>query len=244
MNVACENKNLNLNYSPILVKHMGGAIIKLQRVTKTYHNKPVLKDVDFLIKEGEILGIVGGNGAGKTTLLNTLVGFSSFKGDILFRPGDEQFIPLSDKSQHINGLFGFASQDPSFYPNLSVKENLAYFAVLFNMPDEIIHENISIVLELIGMSAEKDTISRKLSYGMQKRLDIGCALMHNPAVLILDEPTAHLDTDSANQIWNLIKEINKSGTTVVITSHFLHELSKVCDRIASINNQKLSLLDN
>jgi len=88
MNVACENKNLNLNYSPILVKHMGGAIIKLQRVTKTYHNKPVLKDVDFLIKEGEILGIVGGNGAGKTTLLNTLVGFSSFKGDSLFRPGD------------------------------------------------------------------------------------------------------------------------------------------------------------
>ena len=223
---------------------MGDSVlIRLQNVTKRFKDKTVLEGINLDIRAGEIFGLIGGNGTGKTTFLNILVGFIRFDGDILFQLPETGFGSIIGKTKEISTSFGFASQEPSFYPKLTVRENLSYFANLFGMPEELIDENMGIVLNLVRLETEKNTLAGYLSYGMQKRLDIGCALMHNPKILILDEPTANLDPNLSKQIWLLIREINRNGTTVIVTSHFLQELSSVCHRIALIHDKHITMMN-
>jgi ABC-2 type transport system ATP-binding protein len=224
-------------------------LYKIDHTSKVFGGSYIFNDISLSIKQGEILGIIGGSGSGKTTLLNLLVGFlKPERGDIMFM--DTQILQGSENSlrsvyknqKHLKSMYGFASQVPSFYPNLTVFENLRYFGTLYNLSKESIQANSDHLLELMDLNYAKKTLAKKLSGGMKRRLDIACSLIHDPKILILDEPTADLDPVLSHKIWELIKEINQRGTTVIVATHDLSNLEGVATRIAIIKNSSIAAI--
>jgi len=217
----------------------GCPVIKIEGIEKSFRNKTVLDKVSLDIRENEILGVIGASGAGKTTLLRIIVGFiAPEKGSILFKTKEGK---LLKKNLLLNKEIGFATQDSSFYPELTVSENLKYFAALHDMHDNI-GERTESVLKLVNLNGEENHPAKNLSDGMKKRLDLACALIHNPRMMILDEPTANIDISLKKQIWSLIKKLKKEGMTIILSSHYLDEIEALCDRIAVIHDKKIAAL--
>jgi ABC-2 type transport system ATP-binding protein len=219
----------------------GPALVRLKSVSKRFGENIVLDNIDLVIPPGELFGIIGLSGVGKTTLLNTLVGFiAPDSGDVLIQmPGGSE-VSVSKQPGLVKTMFGFAAQVPSFYGKLTVRENIEHFAALYNLsPGECISKCDSL-LKLVGLEKAQHTLAQNLSGGMQKRLDIACAIVHNPSILILDEPTADLDQIIRDQIWELLLQINKQGTTVIVASHVVSELEKYCSKIAILRSQKVT----
>lgn len=220
-------------------------ILVVRDVDKRFGQKQVLKGVSLEIFPGEIFGIIGVSGVGKTTLLELLIGFlKSDKGEVLFRSGEalglsgsSTYRSVIEEQRKFKGVFGFAAQSPSFYGDLTIEENLRYFGSLYGLSRRSIEENITTLLNLVGLSENRKAFANELSGGMQKRLDIACAMIHNPKILILDEPTADLDILLRKQMWDLVRDINRKGTTVLISSHFLDEIETLCNRIVLLHNQ-------
>ena len=231
-----------------------GAILRVQHVTKSFGKKRILKNVSLEVEDGEILGVIGSSGSGKTTFLKSLVGFHQpEEGDVKFRvmsysdlsrrDSRHDFVSIYSQSDFAKNNFGFASQDPSFYENLTVIENLLYFGSLYNLEQRSLESNADILLTLMDLKNAQNTLGGKLSGGMQRRLDIACAMIHDPEILILDEPTSDLDPALRNHIWNLVKKINKRGTTIILASHHLSEVEAFCSRIAIIKEGQLVDID-
>ena len=222
----------------------------IQKVTKIYGKNFIFKNINFSIKSGEILGIVGKSGSGKTTFLNMLVGLTTpEKGEILYRnlhlintdDNDAYHSVLTD-SKEFKQMYSFASQKPSFYPNLTAMENLRYFGSLYGIPKKSLEHNAQSLLELVDLTNFKNLIAARMSGGMQRRLDIACSLIHDPSVLILDEPTSDLDLVLSNKIWEILKTINEKGTTIVIVSHNIAELEHLCDRLVIFKEGKVATI--
>ncbi|RMF05422.1 ABC transporter ATP-binding protein [Candidatus Woesearchaeota archaeon] len=220
---------------------MSEVVIRFQNVAKSFGHKTVLKDVTFEVRSGEVFGIIGMSGSGKTTLLNTLIGFlQPDYGDIRFRlehllefeeDEETQYRSVFKNLDDVKRTFGFAAQTPSFYENLTPVENLEYFGRMYGLSKDVRKTNADILLHLMRLQSSKNVLAKNLSGGMQKRLDIACALIHDPKVLILDEPTADLDPLLRREMWELIKKINNKGTTILMASHFLDEIESLCDRV-------------
>ena len=184
---------------------MAQPIVKIIGVSKSFGSKNVLDSIDLDINDGEIFGIIGRSGAGKTTLLESLVGFVPVtKGEISYKSDENgiyNFVSILENSDQVKRSIGFSTQTPSFYEKLTVKENLEYFASLYDIPKKFIAERIKKIIELVELNGEENTISENLSGGMQKRLDIACSIINDPKILILDEPTADLDPVLRKHIW-------------------------------------------
>ncbi|MBI4440590.1 ABC transporter ATP-binding protein [Candidatus Woesearchaeota archaeon] len=214
-------------------------VLRAKGVRKEFNQRVVLDNVSLEIERGEIFGIIGISGCGKTTLLHTFVGFYEAEEGELFisQEGKEQSLhadlSLARKS------FGFAPQHPSFYPKLTVQENLEHFGILYGLEEEELDPQIDELMQLTKLDKAAESLAEQLSYGMQKRLGIACALVHNPSILLLDEPTADLDPIMRKEIWKLVKRINSRGTTIVIASHLLGEVEEMCDRIGMLHKGKL-----
>ncbi|PIN81037.1 hypothetical protein COV13_02490 [Candidatus Woesearchaeota archaeon CG10_big_fil_rev_8_21_14_0_10_32_9] len=222
---------------------MEAPILKIDSVSKSYGRKQVLRDISLDVYPGEIIGIIGSSGSGKTTLLNSIVGFiKSDSGDVLFKEpalvGTDKVIYKSVYRQQrkFKRVYGFAAQVPSFYEKLTVKENITYFGALYDLSLDTLQTNVQTLLRLMNLNNASYILGKNLSGGMERRLDIACAMVHNPQVLILDEPTADLDPILRNNIWDLLKQINEKGTTVILSSHHLNELETLCTRIAIIKD--------
>ena len=222
-------------------------LIMINNISKSYRKKLVLKDVTFDVSSGDIFGLVGMSGSGKTTLFKIMSGMVTIQsGDVLVRQDVFGLKKKSDQPDYISVFrnqhiikknFGFASQIPSFYEHLTIEENLQMYGSLYSMNNKKIKENISRLLDLVTLSEERDTLAGDLSGGMQRRLDIACSLIHDPKILFLDEPTSDLDPIMRRQIWKLIKEIQAKGTTIVLASHILEEVEKLCTTVAIIHNK-------
>ncbi|MFW6378589.1 MAG: ABC transporter ATP-binding protein [Nanoarchaeota archaeon] len=226
---------------------MPNPIFRVKNLTKAFGKMVVLDDISLDIRSGEIIGLIGASGSGKTTFLNTLIGFLRPEGgDVEFRlshllstSDSEIYRSVFSKQRMVKQIYGFASQVPSFYGELTAKENLRFFGNLHNMSSDAIDANMKTLLELMELKEARNVKAKKLSGGMERRLDIACALMHDPEVLILDEPTADLDPLLRHHIWQLIRKINKKGTTIILSSHHLIELENLCDRVALLKDSKL-----
>lgn len=220
-------------------------VIEFRNVTKELGHRLILDNVSFQIQKGEIFGIIGMSGSGKTTLLNHLIGFlKPNEGKIYYQPTylAKTKTPVLDLSRHlkkIQRIFGFAPQKPSFYPKLTVEENLYLFGSLYHLKKKVIKNNLNHLLYLTHLYPHRKKLAEQLSGGMQRRLSVICSLIHNPEVLILDEPTADLDPILRQEMWNLIKKINQMGTTIIIASHFLEELEEVCSKIAILHQGQI-----
>lgn len=239
-----ENQGIS-RVSQDAMKQKEHPILKIEEISKTFARKNVLRKISLEVKKGEILGIIGASGSGKTTLLNTIIGFIEPEhGKIKFRvktsSKEYKYITLSNKTKKIiNNTYGFASQIPSFYEKLTVKENLEYFGELYGLGKETIKSNTETLIKLMSLENSSNVLAKRLSGGMERRLNIACAMIHNPDILILDEPTADLDPVMRNNIWNLIEKINLRGTTIILSSHHLNELENLCNRISIIKEGKI-----
>ena len=214
--------------------------IEFRSVNKSFNKKPVLKEINLKINKGDFFGIIGVSGAGKTTLLRLLVGFyNADKGKLFFQGKD-----VTNKINQIRHLVGFASQEGSFYEKLTVEENLKYFGRLHGMEENKINYNTSKYIRLVELTNAKNTPAKDLSGGMQRRLDLACSLMHDPKVLILDEPTTGLDPVLRKHMLKLIKTVNNLGTTVIMSSHLLGEVEHQCNRVAIIHHGTILVEDS
>jgi len=217
-----------------------GVIIRVHGLAKRFDQNTVLENVDFDVTNGEIFGLIGISGAGKTTLLNLLVGFlNPDQGEVLLALPDGSTQSVFKHPELIKQHIGFSTQTPSFYGKLTAWENLQHFGRLYGLTEPDLTRRCNALIELVGLKEAKYAISSHLSGGMQKRLDIACALLNDPEILVLDEPTADLDPILRRQFWDLIKQINVKGTTIILASHFLAEIELLCSRIAILQNKRI-----
>ena len=221
-------------------------MIELKEVSKSFRGTPVLDNINLKINEGDIFGIIGQSGSGKTTLLNLIAGFiEPTDGEILYIPKiDGKSTNLTKNLQKIKKFIGFNPQHTSFYPKLTVKENLMHFGQMYNIKKETLMTNAKSLLEFTRLEKHQKKLADELSGGMQKRLDLACSLVHKPKLLILDEPTSDLDFLIQEEICHLVQEVNKQNVTIVIASHHLEFLEKLCNKIAIVHNGKLKCYGN
>ena len=209
--------------------------IQLKKVTKVFGKNKVLDEIDLSIPESKITGIVGASGEGKSTILKLIASFYKVtSGEITYFRRD-----INTDMNNIKKSFGLAIEDGSFYENLTVYENLYHFGKLFGIDRKTLKRRINGIIYFIGLDGSKGVLAKNLSLGMKKRLDLACALVHKPSVLVLDEPTADLDPLLRNQMLKLIKKINSHGTTIIITTQILEELDSLCDNVAILYNEKI-----
>ena len=216
-------------------------LLKVKGVTKEYKNHRVLDDVNIIVEEGDLIGVIGQSGSGKTTLLNIMAGFiEPTEGEITYFSKIDQ----SDKNLHknfhkIKKYMGFTPQHNSFYHKLSVVENLLHFGELYGIPHQTLITNIKSLIEFMHLEDDKHKLAEQLSGGMQTRLDISCSLVHKPKILILDEPTSDLDPILQKDVLNLLQQVNKQGVTIVLASHNLESIENICNKVAFIQKGKV-----
>lgn len=211
------------------------ALLSCKSVYKKFAEKTVLSNVNLDIFQGEIFGLIGVSGAGKTTLLRALIGFYAIDQGHIFFNGED----IAKRERLIRSIFGFATQDDCFYERLTVQENLYYFGRLYGVPRQQIVVTAKNLLGLVELTEFEHVLAQKLSGGMKRRLDLACALMHAPKILILDEPTAGLDPTLRKHMQILIQKINASGTTIVLSTHLLDEVEHLCTRVGIINQGEI-----
>lgn len=211
-------------------------IISIRGVEKSFGSNIVLKKIDLKIKKGQLIGIKGESGIGKTTLLKILAGYSDLdRGEITYKFKSKRYrLREAKQCQDFHNQIGFSCQEGSFYEELDVYENLDFYRTMHNLKQKDTSRKIKRILSLVNLTDKEGVLTKNLSAGMQKRLDIACALIHEPKVIFFDEPTAHLDKNNQKEIWNLIKKINIQGITAIVTSHFPKDLKKYCNEVYEI----------
>jgi ABC-2 type transport system ATP-binding protein len=220
-------------------------LIELKDVDKYFDSSLTLKNVNLTIEKNDLLGIVGSSGSGKTTLLNLIAGFiRPTKGEISYYSGQTQRkYDLHKDFKTIKKHLGYASQHNSFYPELTVKENILHFGKMYNLPEKLLIDNAINLLKVTHLYEERNKLASKLSGGMQRRLDIICSLVHKPKILILDEPAADLDPQLKDEMYQFIKTINEQEVTIILASHDLDKVEKICNKIAFIKEKEIFLND-
>lgn len=200
----------------------------------------LISHLNLQIQKGERFGIFGPNGAGKTTLMNLMTGLLNYKKGSVRILGKE----IKDHKKAINKLSGFVPQDFSFYHELSPAENLQFFGAWAGLNKQQIQHKIKELLKILGLEDVRNKPVQKFSGGMKRRVNLAIAVMHEPEILFLDEPTVGVDVQTRHAIINYLKELNAKGTTLIYTSHQLNEAEDLCKTIALIDEGKIIANDS
>ena len=207
-------------------------MLKIEGLSKRYQSREVLKNLSLTAYPQEVYGLLGPNGAGKTTTINILCNLlERDSGTIEF---NQQ--PISEETKP---LIGIAPQENLLYKSLSCEENLNFYAQLYGLSRKQRKERIDWCLNAVKLLDRSKSIVADLSGGMQRRLNIAVALVHEPQLVILDEPTTGLDIETRYEIWGLIQELQREGMTILLTTHLLDEAEKLCQRIGIIKAGKM-----
>jgi ABC-2 type transport system ATP-binding protein len=210
-------------------------ILDIQELQKRYGDFVALHGVSFQVAEGEMFGLLGPNGAGKTTLLSILACLTSpsaGKASILG-------LPVSPNNREVRRQIALVPQDLAVYGELTARENLSFFGKLYGLGGAKLRQRIDEVLAAVALADRADHRVETFSGGMKRRLNLGVALIHEPRLIMLDEPTTGVDPQSRNHIFEEVRRINAAGTTVVYTSHYMEEVQALCTRIGIIDHGRL-----
>ena len=211
--------------------------IKITNLDKSYGKIAALQNINLAVPQGAIYGLVGSNGAGKTTLIKSLVGITQPSSGQIFVMGHD---PTTDKRK-LRKKLGYMPQDTALYETLSVSSNIKFIAKTQSV--KALDKNIRHVLSITELSDRAHDPVHTLSGGMKKRVSLACALVHQPEILFLDEPTAAVDPQLRARLWGLFQELAADGTTVVISTHLMDE-ALLCDKITILNKGKVVLVDS
>jgi len=216
---------------------MQETIVNIENVNKTYrgHAAPAVSNFSLDVVQGEIFGLLGPNGAGKSTLLNILSGLLPFDAGKISICG----LNLPQRIGEIKPLIGVVPQEIALYPTLTAVENLKVFGGIHGLRKKELRPRIDSLIAYFGLEQSKNRQIKSYSGGMKRRINLIAGLLHQPKVLLLDEPTVSVDVQSKALILDNLKEINAQGTTIIYTSHFMEEAEMLCSRVAFIDEGKL-----
>ncbi len=206
-------------------------VCSMRQVVKRYRELSALDHFDLDIGEGEIVGLLGPNGSGKTTAINCILGLLSFDEGEITVFGE----PPGSKDPMLKSRIGLVPSDLAYFEELSVMENVRYFAGLYESDKHRQKQWTDEAIHFTGLEKFAKFSTKKLSGGLKRRLNIACGIVHRPKFLILDEPTIALDAQSRNYVLDGVRELNRQGSTVLYTTHYLEEAESLCDRIVIID---------
>ena len=214
--------------------------ITINNLTKKYDDKTAVDNLNLVVEKGELFGLLGPNGAGKTTTINILCG--------LVKPtsGSAQVYgyDVQKDTEKVKEQIGVCIQETAIYPYLTGKENLELFGNLHTMDKKTLQARRDMLLSKMGLTDDAKRKTSKYSGGMKRRLSLALALIHDPEIAFLDEPTVAMDPQSRHAVWDLIKELKNNGKTIILTTHYMEEAEDLCDRVGIIDHGKLIALGN
>lgn len=209
-----------------------GPIVSIRKVSKSFGKQQVLRNINLEILQGEIFGFLGPSGAGKTTLVRQLAGLD------IPSEGENFIFQQKMPSLKLMERIGYMAQSDALYGELSAKENLQFFSSLYGLKGKAQEARINQVMETVDLSNDLNKLVTNFSGGMKRRLSLAAALLHEPELLNLDEPTVGIDPVLRKSIWDSFYELKKKGTTIIVTTHVMDEAEK-CDRLGMIRNGEL-----
>ena len=216
---------------------MEPAVITAERLSRTFGAFRAVDDVTFDVRRGEVFGFLGSNGAGKSTTIRMLCG--------LLRPTSGRAtvagIDVAARPDEVKRRIGYMSQRFSLYELLTVEDNIAFYGGLYGLSGEAFARRRRFALDIGGLHGRETDLTRDLAGGWRQRLALGCALLHEPPIVFLDEPTGGVDPVSRREFWRLIDDVSRTGTTVLVTTHYLDEAER-CDRVAIMHAGRLAAL--
>jgi ABC-2 type transport system ATP-binding protein len=208
-----------------------------ENLTKKFENFIAVDNVNFTVKKGEIFGFLGPNGAGKSTTIRMLCGLlTPSKGK-----GWVSGYDIFKESENIKQIIGYMSQKFSLYQDLTVEENIRFYSGIYNVKQSEKKEKMEWVLKMAGLEERSKSLTSVLSGGWKQRLALGCAIIHDPQILFLDEPTSGVDPIARRSFWDLIYELSEKGVTIFVTTHYMDE-AEYCDRISLMYGGKIIAL--
>jgi ABC-2 type transport system ATP-binding protein len=210
-------------------------VLEVKNLVKRYGDFVALDHINFQINEGEIYGLLGPNGAGKTTTISILSGLTKYDGGDVILFGKEVKRHEMDVKQQL----GIVPQEIALFEDLTAYENLDYFGRLYGLKGTLLKERIEEALAFTGLTDRKKDRPKGFSGGMKRRLNIAAAILHHPKLIIMDEPTVGIDPQSRNHILESIKELNRMGSTIIYTSHYMEEVEEICTKIAIVDHGRV-----
>ena len=205
-------------------------------LARSFDGFEAVRGISLEIRAGETFGLLGPNGAGKTTTLSMLSTLLlPTRGDVFVFGASAVANPAE-----VRRRVGLAPQQISLYPTLTAQENLEFFGRLHGLAPTVLHRRADRLLELVGLAARRADLVRTYSGGMQRRLNLACSLIHEPRLLLLDEPTAGVDPQSRENLFEVIQQIASAGTTIIYTTHYIEEAERLCDRIAILDEGRIA----
>jgi ABC-2 type transport system ATP-binding protein len=213
-------------------------IVSVKGLTKRFGTFTAVNNVSFEVYPGEVVGYLGPNGSGKTTTIRMLCGLLHPSGGSATIMGKD----IVKDAESIKRNIGYMSQKFSLYDDLTVMENLEFYSGVYEVPREVEHERLQEILHMAGLQDRSNAFTRELSGGWRQRLALGCALLHKPQVLFLDEPTSGVDPVARREFWDLIYQLAAGGTTIFVTTHFMDE-AEHCGRVGFMRYGDLLAFD-
>lgn len=210
-------------------------VIEVENLIKSYDGLTAVNDISFSVEKGEFFGLLGPNGAGKTTTIRMMYGFSPPTGGML-RVFD---LDIATSWRQIKSRIGVCQQDNTLDPDLTVEQNLIIFAGYFSISRKEAKARAEELLDFFAMNHKRDAKVMELSGGMARRLILARALINQPDLLILDEPTTGLDPQSRHQVWGKLEALKETGLTMLITTHYMEEAARLCDRLVIVDHGKI-----
>ncbi|WP_144493580.1 ABC transporter ATP-binding protein [Bacillus pumilus] len=213
-------------------------MLNVHDIKKYYEDKQVLKGITFHLKKGESFGLLGPNGAGKSTLIGILTGLIHTTSGTVTIEG----IDLKKETKKAQQMIGIVPQEIALYLDLTAKENLIFWGRMYGLKGKQLKSRVQEILGLIGLKDRANDQVKVFSGGMKRRVNIGCAILHQPKLLIMDEPTVGIDPQSRNHILETVKTLNGEGMTIIYTSHYMEEVEFLCERIAIMDHGSIIAL--
>lgn len=213
-------------------------MLQLRSIAKRYGSVVALDDVSLDIGRGEFFGLLGPNGAGKSTLMSLIAGLRSPDAGLIAIDGKA----LSRRDASLRGAIGYVPQAIALYADLSAERNLRIFGELHGMRGQVLRERVTEALSAVQLADRREEAVSTFSGGMQRRLNLAASLLHRPRLLLCDEPTVGVDPQSRNAIFELLKRLNRDGLTVIYSTHYMEEASRLCSRIGIIDHGRIHAL--